>query len=230
MNLFKILYPDRCPLCDEVRMLNETGICFDCEKNLVLIDEPTCPGCGRPVKENGRLCEACVVSTLWYDGGKSVYAYSSLCGSIYRFKYMNRPSYANALAKLIVKEAGYWIGSINPDAIIPVPLNKKRLIHRGYNQATELAAALSDIVNIPMYDNIALRIRDTVPQKLVAGTERAANVKNAFIVQENVVKFNKIILIDDIFTTGSTINSLAKAFKDAGVGKVYFLTLCRAGI
>ena len=143
---------------------------------------------------------------------------------------MNRPAYARTYGKLLAKEAGDWLEWIKPDALVPVPLHKKRLIKRGYNQAKELADAISGEVGIPVADYLVRRSKNTVPQKLVDKKGRQINMKKAFIVEENVVSFKRIVLIDDIFTTGSTIDSLSRVLKDAGVKEVYFLTISRAGV
>ena len=230
MNVLKILYPDRCPLCDTARSLKETGICPECEKKLIVIKEPVCIVCGRPLSKENSVCPDCKISPRYFDGGKSVFAYSSLNDSIYKFKYMNRAAYAKCYGKLMVKEVGEWLSWIKPDALVPVPLHKKRLIARGYNQATELAEEISRLTGIPVRESLAGRRKNTVPQKLMDKRGRQINMKRAFIVREDVVKLRRVVVIDDIFTTGSTINSLAKELKEAGIKEVWFLTVSRAGL
>ena len=230
MNILNLLYPDRCPLCDTARPVKETGVCPECAKKLITIKGPVCEKCGRPVEQKGDICDECVAEDFSFDGGRSVFTYSSVSDSIYRLKYMNRPAYARTYGKLLAKEAGDWLEWIKPDALVPVPLHKKRLIKRGYNQAKELADAISEVSGIPVADYLVKRLKNTVPQKLVGKKGRGINMKKAFIVEENVVFFKRIVLIDDIFTTGSTIDSLSRVLKDAGVKEVYFLTISRAGV
>jgi len=210
--------------------VKETGVCPECAKKLITIKGPVCEKCGRPVDKKGDICDECIAEDFSFDGGRSVFTYSSVSDSIYRLKYMNRPAYARTYGKLLAKEAGDWLEWIKPDALVPVPLHKKRLIKRGYNQAKELADAISGEVGIPVADYLVRRSKNTVPQKLVDKKGRQINMKKAFIVEENVVSFKRIVLIDDIFTTGSTIDSLSRVLKDAGVKEVYFLTISRAGV
>ena len=230
MNILNLLYPDRCPLCDTARPVKETGVCPECVKKLITVKGPVCEKCGRPVEKEGMVCDECIAEDFSFDGGKSVYTYSSVSESIYRLKYMNRAAYAKTYGKLMAKEAGEWLEWIKPDALVPVPLHKKRLIKRGYNQAKELADEISKQTGILVADYLVKRSKNTVPQKLVDKKGRQLNMKKAFIVEENVVSFKRIVLIDDIFTTGSTIDSLSRELKDAGVKEVYFLTISRAGV
>ncbi len=167
----------------------------------------------------------CSHEDFYFDGGRCSFAYSTVNDSIYRFKYMGRASYAKTYARLMVDER-----LINPDALIPVPMHKKRLIKRGYNQATELAVEISRLTKIPVNDTCIIRQKNTIPQKLATRRLRSANMKKAFIVIENVVNLRRVVIIDDIFTTGSTVDSMAKELKKAGVKEVYFLTFARAGI
>ena len=217
-------------MCDAARPVKETGVCPECVKKLITIKGPVCEKCGRPLNEGKFLCDDCLVGNFSFDGGKSIFTYSSVSDSIYRLKYMNRAAYAKTYGKLMAKEAKDWFEWIKPDALVPVPLHKKRLIKRGYNQAKELADAISEHVGIPVADYLVKRSKNTVPQKLVDKKGRQINMKKAFIVEENVVSFKRIVLIDDIFTTGSTIDSLARELKNAGVKEVFFLTISRAGV
>lgn len=230
MNLLKILYPDRCPLCDCVRPLNETGFCPECRKKLKVIKEPACEICGRPLKTFSSRCRDCTGKQFDFDGGKCLYAYSDVTASIYKFKYMNREAYSRDYAKEIADNFGDWLDGLKPDALIPVPLHKKRLIKRGYNQAEELAKEISLLTGIPVKASLVARVKNTVPQKLKDRKDRFSNVKKAFIVRENVVDLRRVVIVDDIFTTGSTIAALAHELKKAGVEKVFYLTLSRAGV
>lgn len=230
MNLYKILYPDRCPICDRARPVFGAGVCPECLTKIKIVPLPVCEVCGRPVEKNVFKCKECETARFSFDGGRSVFAYSSLNDSIYRFKYMKRPAYAKPYAELMYREIKDWLDWLSPDVLVPVPLHKKRLIARGYNQAKELAEELSKLTGIPVEDSVLERTKNTLPQKLTDRRGRQINMKKAFIVRENVVKFRRIVLIDDIFTTGSTIDSAAFSLKASGVSEVYFLTLSRAGI
>jgi len=213
MDILKIFFPDRCPLCDKVRPFSQPGYCPECNAKLEKAKEFN--------KED--------TDNKYYDGGASVFKYESINESIYRFKYMNRPEYAKSYALELKKELIDWLLAINPDVLIPVPLHKKRLMKRGYNQAMELAMEISKQTGIPVNNSCVKRVVNTAPLKLLNKEERGINMKKAFIVVENVVNFRRVVIIDDIFTTGSTINALSKELKASGVKEVFFFTLSRAG-
>ncbi len=230
LNMVKaIFYPVRCPVCEKPHVIGKSGFCDSCKRKLSIVNGPFCVGCGRPVELYEIYCTDCKKQKHVFDGGRFVFSYQDIAKSVYRFKYMNRPEYARTYSQAIYDELRDWIDVINPDALIAVPLNKKRLIKRGYNQAAELSIELSKLTGIPARNEVVGRIKNTVPQKLYDKPGRQINMKKAFIVYENVVKLGTVVLIDDIFTTGSTLDSLARELKQAGVKKVYFITLTAAG-
>ena len=115
--------------------------------------------------------------------------------------------------------------SWKPDALIPVPIHESRRRERGYNQSDVLAKAIGKRIDIPVYTDWISRCRKTAPQKELEPAERQKNLKKAFKIIHDDVKLNTIVIIDDIYTTGSTIDNVAQCAKDAGVKKIYFITL-----
>lgn len=230
MDLLDIIFPKRCPICDIARNVDETGICPDCKKKVKYVNDPVCKKCGRPMEHEAGLCEWCQKDQIKFDYGRSLFAYSSVIDSVYKFKYMNRAPYAKQYAKLLVEHFREILDKEKVDALIPVPIHKKRLMHRGYNQATELALEISSLTDIPVKEHVIIRKKNTKALKYLGKKERRNSMKKAFIVRENVVDLRRVVIIDDIFTTGSTINSMAEELKAEGVKEVLFLTLCRAGI
>jgi ComF family protein len=115
---------------------------------------------------------------------------------------------------------------MNADALIPIPIHPSRQKERGYNQAQELSLELSRLFGIPTYSDIVKRVKKTIPQKELNPQERQNNLKKAFNISSDVVKLNKTILIDDIYTTGSTIDAVAAVLKSHGVKEIFFVTLC----
>lgn len=115
---------------------------------------------------------------------------------------------------------------MDADSIVPVPVHASRKRERGYNQAELVAAELSRLTGIRMYGDLVRRVRKTVPQKELTIQERQNNLKKAFNITTNVVKLNKTILVDDIYTTGSTLDAVAMELKRHGVKAVYFIALC----
>lgn len=225
--LVNLLFPRRCPVCDDIIPAGEGYLCRDCKAKPRYIREPRCRRCGKQLADGAKLfCGDCARKKHAFDYGCALYDYQSMRQSIYRFKYGGRCEYAEFYAADIYERLGGEIRGMKADAIIPVPVHASRLKSRGYNQAQLVAAQLSRLTGIPMYDNLVRRIRKTVPQKELTTQERQNNLKKAFNISADVVKLNKTILVDDIYTTGSTLDAVALELKRHGVKEVYFIALC----
>ena len=225
--IVNLVYPRRCPVCDDLVPMDQGLICVECQKKIKYIKPPRCRKCGKQLyDENVIFCSDCERVKHLYDGGYALYDYQSMKSSIYRFKYSKRSEYAKYYAKDIYEKLGEEIGRIQAEALIPVPLHKSRRSKRGYNQAEELAKELSKLTGIPCYSNLVKRVKNTVPQKELDTRERQNNLKKAFLIHSDVVKLNKTIVVDDIYTTGSTIDAVARELRQHGVGNIYYLALC----
>lgn len=145
--------------------------------------------------------------------------------SIGRFKYKNRREYADFYVQELLDTCGAAVCAWNVDLLIPIPLHKSRRRKRGFNQAELIAKKLGKELKIPVSTDSLLRIRKTSPQKELNDQERKSNLKNAFQVVNNDVKLKKVLLIDDIYTTGSTIDAAASVLLEHGAEKVYFLSI-----
>lgn len=159
--------------------------------------------------------------------GKSLYVYKgAIKQSMYRFKYSNKREYAKFFACQAVSRYGDWIKA---DAIVPVPMYPVKQKQRGYNQAEVLAEELSRFLGVPVDKNLVQRVKNTVPQKGLNHVERENNLKKAFQKGKSIVKYSCILIIDDIFTTGSTAEAVAKELKKQGVRHIYYLSICIGG-
>lgn len=118
-----------------------------------------------------------------------------------------------------------WLSMIKPDVLIPVPVHPSRKRKRGYNQAELIAGKLSRYSGIPIDTSLISRERKTQPLKNLSYAERQNNLKKAFKIRQNDVKLSTIVIIDDIYTTGSTIDAMAQAFTEVGISGIYFITL-----
>ena len=227
-----ILFPLRCPICDEILPFGGNRICDSCKASLPYVGEDYCLKCGRPLKlRSEEYCPACRRCTHSFDSGRSLFVYNdALRHSLALFKYKNRREYAGFYAGELYKVFNRHIRMRNPDALIPVPVSKARLKRRGYNQAGLLAAELGKLTGIPVRNDYISRIRDTPALKKLGRRQRQKNLKKAFKITGNDVKLKTIMVIDDIFTTGSTMDEISSVFKEAGVEKVYFLTVAAAGV
>ena len=224
--LTDLLFPLRCPVCDKPVRFPGKDICPECESKLRLIREPVCRKCGKQLAYmESEYCHDCRVRKHIYDRGIALYTYESCRETLYRLKYSGRREYTGFLAHMMAKTLGSQIYAWRPDALIPVPLHPERLKKRGYNQAELLAEKLAELLNIPILSECVIRTRNTRPQKEVEGGLRQNNLKNSFKIVQNDVKLNTIVIIDDIYTTGSTIDALAEEFRRAGVKNIYFVTL-----
>ena len=226
INPLDYLFPSRCVVCDEVTDSPGEGICKKCRDKIVYIKEPYCLKCGKQLKkEEKEYCGDCEKKRHFFDSGISLYDYGSMSDSVYRFKYAGRTEYAAFYGKDLYEKKAGWLKMLRPDALIPVPIHSSRMRSRGYNQAALIARELSKHSGIPVREQLIRRNFRTRPLKDLSHAERQNNLKRAFKICQNDVKLNTIVIIDDIYTTGSTIDSMTKVLKDAGIGKVYFITL-----
>lgn len=223
--LLDVLYPKRCAICDRT-ITNNRGICQWCEARIKLIEEPTCMKCGKKLKDEAdRFCYDCKRSHKVYDRGFAVFEYDYIKESLFKFKYSNRPEYSRFYGIWAYERYGETLKRLGVEVLIPVPIHKKREGKRGYNQACELATVLSELTGIPVQKGLVARQINTAPLKKMKATQRQKNLKKAFKLKRNDVKFKKVCIVDDIYTTGATIDTIAGMLKDAGVTEVYFVAV-----
>lgn len=229
--ILQLLFPLRCPVCDEIVHPFGEKVCAGCLGQLKLLTPPWCMQCGKKLLQEQEYCRDCRRTRHEYIKGRALYEYASAASSVYRFKYGGRQEYAEFFGEEMVKYLGSFIKSVQPDALLPVPLHRKRKNGRGYNQAELLARAVGRRMDIPVYGNILIRVKNTAPLKQQNPKERQNNLKKAFNVRQNDVKLKKVIVVDDIYTTGSTIDEISTVLKEHGVQQIYFVTLaCGEGI
>ncbi len=228
----QLLFPLRCPVCDDIVTPFGEKICTDCMKKLKYVTPPRCMKCGKQLEEEEQeYCWDCCETKHFFVRGRALYDYGSVASSIYRFKYGGRREYADFYGEEIARYLGEFIRQIQPQALIPIPLHSVRQRKRGYNQAFLLASAISRYTGVPVCDKILIRTQNTVPLKELNPGERQNNLKKAFHIKGNDVKLKTILLIDDIYTTGSTMDEATFTLLQAGVESVYFITLaCGRGI
>ena len=226
----ELLFPRRCPACDDIVIPWGALCCERCKGKFKYLGENYCMKCGKglsgPEKE---YCGDCRKYSHKFERGRSLYQYESAAGSIYRFKYPGRQEYADFFAEELLQYLGRDIRMMKAEAIIPVPLHRSRMKERGYNQSTVLARAFSKRCEIPVLDNLVVRCKKTIPQKQLNYAERQNNLKKAFKICANDVKLNTVIIMDDIYTTGSTVDALTEELLGKGVKHVFVVTLA-AGV
>lgn len=227
MDLVRILFPATCPVCEKVLPYKAGLICPECNRKLPYIMGSTCMKCGKPVDSpEVEYCFDCDRTKHLYDQGAAVFSYSAeIRDSIYRFKYSNKREYAKFYGEEMARCCERILARWRPDVIVPVPLHAAKLVARGYNQSEILARELGKRIHVPVDSHILERAKKTRPQKELNDHERKKNVENAFKIQKNIVKLKKVIIVDDIYTTGSTVDACAFVLKQHGAERVYSISL-----
>lgn len=222
-----LIYPRRCPVCQNI-VPGQNLICPECQKKLPYVTEPRCMKCGKPVDTmEQEYCEDCQRIEKHYRKGYPLFMYMTpVKQGVLAMKYHNRREYAQFYSREMLRSFGSEWMELKLDGIIPVPLHRHKLRSRGYNQAELLAKPISCELQVPLYKKILLRKVDTLPQKELDNKERMKNLKKAFLFRENEVKLEKVLLIDDIYTTGSTIEACAEVLMHGGVRQVYYTSVC----
>lgn len=226
-----LLFPPRCPFCDKVMFssvfLPPESVCVPCGGKAERVREPVCKKCGKPLDdERQEYCFDCTHHRHEFVQGKALWVYRGVVKeSIYRFKYHGRQEYAKFYAWELVRAYGGWIRRCRIEAIVPIPLFKRRQRRRGFNQAELIAREVGRQMGIPMRRDLLVRVRNTRAQKELNDEERKNNLKRAFKTTENKVQLKHILLIDDIYTTGSTMNEAATELKRSGAEEIYCLSV-----
>lgn len=202
--------------------------CSDCEAGLVPLRNNICDICGYLI-ENGTVCSRCAVNPPEFTMLRSVYEYQGgLRNAIHRLKYDNDLGVGEILGRKCADhlERLHW----KIDLVIPVPLGKKRRKERGYNQAAMIAYPMSLMLGIQYGQKQLVRSKETVTQVEYNAEQRKQNVHEAFSAPNSHLKGKNILIIDDVITTGSTMDECARALKKAGVKNVYGLSVARTMI
>ena len=213
-NILDFIYPPRCIACHELLLpFKNEFICQHCTGIFEPIVGPFCV-CGLSAQN----CGTCGSHVFTQNNG--AFIYTGFCQDvIYKFKYAKKPFMAKGMANLMVNTIGEAVFS-GIDYLIPVPIHKGRLRKRGFNQAELLASHLSAIVKVPVAKNVLTRIKDTKPLANFTPAIRKNTLANAFAVDKKRIINKRIILIDDIYTTGSTLNACAKVLYESGAASV----------
>jgi len=187
---------------------------------------PLCPRCGKP-QTSGILCPSCVSWQAEIDGIRSPFRFDGVIRqAIHQLKYRNLRAQVTTLARLL---QDYLATNPMPGEVLaPVPLHRKRLRERGYNQSSLLAKELGKLTGLPVVDDCLIRQRYAPPQARTSTVaERRSNVANAFACRDNRLRDKQVLLIDDVSTSGTTLDACATALKASGATSVWGLVLAR---
>jgi competence protein ComFC len=227
------LYPEICRICETERATAKGGfVCSKCWTQVRFIRPPFCERCGLPFDGDITTvfeCTNCREMELHFSSARSaVVAKTIVLEIIHRFKYQRELWFEPFLADLLLREAVPALRKQNWDFIAPVPLHSVKEREREFNQAELIAKHLSVAAKIPLNNNLLRRVSPTMTQTRLTKQQRAENMRGAFAIRKGV-KLNgeKIIVVDDVFTTGATTSACAKVLRAAGAGEVCVWTVAR---
>ena len=236
-NLIKFIFPKRCVVCDSIlpygNSIDCEFICNDCKDKIEFIHEPTCIKCGAMINDSDEAyCERCKAK-LWnnYISGFGLCRYNDFVKeSLHKVKYQGRAEFIEFYGKLIARMYFNKFKEISADYLIPVPIHKKRFKSRNFNQASILAECISkELLNlgldIKVNNNIAFRVKNTKVLNKLGNAERGSELNDAFYIN-SVSGVDTVIIVDDIYTTGSTIDKLAEMLKNSGISNIYYAAIC----
>lgn len=232
-SLINLIYPLHCASCGRhIESVNERGVCDLCLKKIKRNPLPYCPSCGRSMHTSEDVCAECRAMRPFFSSARSTCMYEgTLKELIHKFKYNNRRMLSGTFAGIMldfIKENPDAVEGI--DIITFVPLRKNRVLARGFNQSKLLASLIGKSLGIPVTECLE-KTRLTKNQNELSRENRLVNLKGAFRVrpdiEEAVVRGAGILLIDDVMTTGATLNEISRVLIDRGAGKVRCLTLAR---
>jgi ComF family protein len=228
-----LLYPEVCQLCQaEPATARDGFVGRKCWSQVRFIRPPFCDRCGLPFQgeiTDSFICTNCHELKLSFTSARSaVVAKTVVLDVIHRFKYSRALWFEVFLADLLVREAAPVLRGQGWDWLVPVPLHPVKEREREFNQSALLARHLSRATNIPCHEHILRRTRPTDTQTHLSRDQRAVNMKSAFaVVPSAPLADRRIVLVDDVFTTGATTNDCARALRGAGAAEVCVWTVAR---
>ena len=230
--LVHLLYPDRCPGCGKV--CEGGGMCESCLPQVRFAEEPLCFGCGKPLEhEEEEYCADCRRYVHSFTCGRGGFLYEDpVKESIHKIKYRNKREYLEYFGKELSERLGGKIREWDPEVLIPVPMYPADRRKRGYNQSECLAGIMEEELEIPVFANAVKKVQKTRNQKELSPQMRRKNLSQAFVINpdiltaEGALPWKRILVVDDVYTTGSTVDAMAEVLKQYGAEKVYFAVIC----
>ena len=226
--MLELLYPRKCPVCGRIIEPKGALICPPCRRRVNLVSGPTCFGCGKELfSEDAEYCDSCARHPHRFASGVVLMNYDSVARKILSdLKYHNKRDNADYLAAEAAVQLREEIEGMHADMMIPVPVHSRRRRVRGFNQAELIAKRLGERLDLPVRTDLLKRVKNTLPQKELGSAARLNNLLKAFAVchaDELVEK--TVILVDDIYTTGSTAEACTRVLLESGAKKVYLVNM-----
>lgn len=229
-------YPPVCQVCGLARAAADDGyVCRGCQtgsEGVRWVEAPFCERCGLPAEGQVTIrheCANCSGLDLWFSRARSaVVANGLLLDVIHRYKYRRALWFEPFLAGLLIRQAGPALRDEPWDGLVPVPLHPLKRREREFNQAERLARRLGRAVDLPVWPGVVKRVRFTETQTALSRTDRMANTERAFVAaNQDGIEGRRLVLIDDVLTTGATTNACARALRAAGAAEVAVWTVVR---
>ncbi|MBS7008933.1 ComF family protein [Anaerostipes sp.] len=216
------LFPRRCPICCHILKSPQNLICPECYKKIEFVREPVCFCCGKPLEDEGtEFCSDCRKHPKSFQKGVALCLYNNeVRDSLAALKYENQKEFAEFYVEEIRRKKAVLLKKLNADLVIPVPLHKRKKRQRGFNQAMLFAEGIGNILNCPVSEYALIRTKYTRPLKTLTPRERQEAMEHSFWASDEV-RGKRILLVDDIYTTGATAECCAKELKDKGASAVY---------
>lgn len=231
--ILDVLFPPVCHLCREIIPdAGELHLCIDCQQGIIPVASPRCTCCGTPFvssEQDDHLCGNCSITAPHFAAARASHRFEGgIQELVHRFKYGKRVQLRRPLALLMMAQLSDQVRQWSPELIIPVPLHDSRLRWRGFNQALLVGELLASNWQILLERDILRRERKTLEQTTLTGAERMKNVRGAFAVADStVIRGKRVLLVDDVYTTGSTVGECARVLKKNGAEGVYVVTAAR---
>lgn len=230
--IFNILSPPRCMACNRpMKITSDAMFCFECSKTYRKNSGKVCLVCGRPVGENSdKTCTECKTRKIWFDKNVSRYLYKGCVKDAVRnMKFKSRRWIAFGLGNAVCETVLQNYADIKFDMVIDVPMTKLDERKRGFNQSFEFAEAVSEKLKIPHKDKILRKMFGGKTQSGLSRDKRFENVKDKFVViKPDELEDKVVLLVDDVFTTGATLNECARVLKKSGALAVFCVTAAAA--
>lgn len=227
-----LLYPRSCIGCGQANPECWPHLCWECRSRLTTVQPPFCSCCGDPVSgfiDHSYRCSWCKKNKPAFDVARSCARYDGLVRELLLLlKYRGGVCYAEDLAELLVAGVQRYYADRSFDAVVPVPLHPLRRLQRNYNQAKLLSSSLARRIGLPLHTNCIRRVKRTDTQTKLTAAQRLSNVNKAFRAGHlSWLANRRVLLIDDVMTTGATVASCARALKKGGAESVSVLTVAR---
>lgn len=232
-----LIFPPKCVLCEKI-VEDEDTLCLDCWKKIRFIKKPFCDKCSTPFDFNiddHAVCFACLKNQPLYKKARSAVVYNSHTAKIiFKFKFYDKTHLKRFMAKCMAKAASDILPDI--DVLIPIPLHKRRLIYRKYNQSLLLANEIAKLSGKTVIRDFLYKTKHTAPQASLKQADRKSNLRDKFAInpkylaQIEAYKNLNFAIVDDVITTGSTVNECVKVLNGAGIKNVYAISFAKTSL